>query len=131
MIGIDTNVLVRYIAQDDPGQSAIATKFVEKECTVENPGFIGLVTLVELVWVSETCYGASKANVLALLQQLLSTRQLIVQESETVWRAVKLFEAGRADFADCLVERIAAANGCSLTVTFDKKAAKANMKLLS
>lgn len=130
MIGIDTNVLVRYIAQDDPKQSALATKFIEKQCTEKSPGFIGIITLVELVWVSETCYGASKQDILVLLRQLLSTRQLIIQDSETVWKAYHLFQAGNADFADFLVDRIASANGCSVTVTFDKKAAKAGMKLL-
>lgn len=130
MIGIDTNVLVRYIAQDDTKQSALATQFVEKQCSDENPGFISLITLVELVWVSETCYQATKKDIVSLLRQLLSTKQVMIQESEIVWRALNLFEHGTADFADVLVERIAAANGCSITVTFDRKAAKANMRLL-
>jgi predicted nucleic-acid-binding protein len=131
MTGLDTNVLVRYIAQDDAKQSARATRFIESECTTEVPGFISLVTLVEIVWVSESCYGAGKTEVLTLLRHLLSTKQLVVQDCETVWKALNLFEKGNAEFADYLVERIADANGCESTVTFDRKAAQAGMKLLS
>lgn len=130
MIGLDTNVLVRYIAQDDVIQSALAVKFIEKQCSPSQPGFIGLVTLVELIWVSESCYGATKKNIADLVRRLLSARQLLVQDTETVWKALRLFEAGHADFADCLVERMANAAGCKSTVTFDKMAAKAGMTLL-
>jgi predicted nucleic-acid-binding protein len=61
---------------------------------------------------------------------ILETRQLIVQEAETVWLALRLFEQGNADFADCLVERTGAAAGCKRTVTFDKAAATIGMTLL-
>ncbi len=130
MIGLDTNVLVRYIAQDDKLQSARAEKLIERECSVDNPGFISLVTLADLVWVSESCYGASKPEVVALLRRILGTKQLVVQQAETVWKALRLFEVGKADFADYLVERIANAEGCASTVTFDRAAAKAGMVLL-
>jgi predicted nucleic-acid-binding protein len=130
VIGLDTNVLVRYIAQDDVIQSALAVKLIEKQCSPSRPGFIGLVTLVELIWVSESCYGATKKNIVDIVRRLLSARQLLVQDTETVWKALRLFEAGQADFADCLVERMANAAGCKSTVTLDKMAAKAGMTLL-
>ncbi len=130
MIGLDTNVLVRYIAQDDSTQSPRAVKFIEKECSTQCPGFIGLVTIAELVWVSESCYGASKEDVAKLLRLILSTKQLVVQDAETVWKALRLFEGGQADFSDYLVESIAQSAGCETTVTFDKTAAKAGMTLL-
>lgn len=130
MIGLDTNVLVRYIAQDDPTQSPRAERFIERECTANHPGFVSLVTLIEMVWVSETCYGTTRDEVAALLRRLLGTRQLLVQEAEIVWKALRNFEATKADFADCLVERLANAAGCAETVTFDKAAAKAGMRLL-
>lgn len=131
MIGIDTNVLVRYIAQDDPSQSKRASRLIEDECSVVIPGFISLVVLVELVWVSESCYGAARGEVAEMLRRILSTRQLVVQDTETAWKALRLFESSKADFADCLVERVAAAAGCSAVVTFDKGAAKAGMTLLA
>jgi predicted nucleic-acid-binding protein len=130
MIGLDTNVLVRYIVQDDQRQSALATRFIEKECSAADPGFISLVTLVELVWVSESCYQASKKEVVSLLRRLLSTKQLFIQENETVWKALLRFETGPADFSDYLVGSLAGAHGCKFTVTFDKLAAGAGMQLL-
>jgi predicted nucleic-acid-binding protein len=130
MIGIDTNVLVRYLAQDEPAQSRRATALIERECSESEPGFVGLVVLAELVWVAETCYSASRAEQGQIVRRILETRQLIVQEAETVWQALRAFEQGKADFADCLVERTAAAVGCARTVTFDKAAATIGMTLL-
>lgn len=131
MIGIDTNVLVRYIAQDDANQSARATRLLEQECSPSTPGFIGVVVLLELVWVSESCYGASRAEIAGLVRRILSIRQLVVQDAETAWQALRLFETSKADFADCLVERMAAAAGCTTVMTFDKAAANAGMTLLA
>jgi predicted nucleic-acid-binding protein len=130
MIGIDTNVLVRYIAQDDATQSRRATSFIEKECNEAAPGFVGLVVLVEVVWVSESCYGATREEVADIVRRILSIRQLVVQDAETAWKALRLFESSKADFADCLVARSAIAAGCKSVVTFDKQASKAEMTLL-
>jgi predicted nucleic-acid-binding protein len=131
LIGIDTNVLVRYIAQDDPAQSRRATALIERECSEANPGFVGLVVLAEIVWVAASCYSASHDAQCGIVRRILETRQLIVQEAETVWQALRLFERGKADFADCLVERTAAAAGCDRAVTFDKVAGTIGMTLLT
>lgn len=130
MIGIDTNILVRYIAQDDASQSARATRFIENECSAAAPGFVGLIVLVEVVWVSESCYGATRAEVAEIVRRLLSIKQLVVQDAEIAWKALRRFESGKADFADCLIERSANAAGCSRVMTFDKQAAKGGMTLL-
>ena len=130
MIGIDTNVLVRYIAQDDATQSRRATSFIEKECSETAPGFVGLVVLVEVVWVSESRYGATREEVAGIVRRILSIRQLAVQDAETAWKAVRLFESSKADLADCLVACSAIAAGCKSVVTFDKQASKAGMTLL-
>jgi predicted nucleic-acid-binding protein len=130
MIGIDTNVLVRYIAQDDATQSRRATSFIEKECNEAAPGFVGLVVLVEVVWVSESSYGAAREDVADIVRRILSIKQLVVQDAETAWKALRLFESSKTDFADCLVERSAVAAGCKSVVTFDKQAAKVGMTLL-
>jgi predicted nucleic-acid-binding protein len=130
MIGIDTNVLVRYIAQDDATQSRRATSFIEKECHEAAPGFVGLVVLVEVVWVSESRYGATREEVAGIVRRILSIKQLVVQDAETAWKALRLFESSKADFADCLVARSAFAAGCKSVVTFDKQASKAGMTLL-
>lgn len=131
MIGIDTNVLVSYLAQDDPIQSARATRLLEQECSAATPGFVGLVILVELVWVSQSCYAATRAEIADIVRRILSIRQLVVQEAETCWKALRLFESSKADFADCLAERMATAAGCTAMMTFDKAAAKSGMTLLA
>ena len=105
MIGLDTNVLVRYIAQDDPKQTAMAVQLIENECSEARPGFVTAVALAELVWVLEECYRSAKAEIIAVLQRILRTRQLVVEEAEIVWKAMRLFEASRSDFADCLIDR--------------------------
>ncbi len=122
MIGLDTNVHVRYLAQDDRTQAALATSTIEHQCTVETPGFVGLVVLVEVMWVSESRYGASRADVAEIVKRLLSIRQLTVQHAEVVWQALRHFESSRADFADCLILRSAEAAGCDRTVSFGKRA---------
>ncbi|MFN6170080.1 MAG: VapC toxin family PIN domain ribonuclease, partial [Burkholderiales bacterium] len=78
MTGIHTNVLVRYLTQDDPVQSPIATRFIEKNCTAESPGFIPVLVLVELVWVLQSHYGASRDEIIKVVTTLLQTRQLAV-----------------------------------------------------
>ena len=129
MIGIDTNVLVRYIAQDDATQSRRATAFIEKKCNEAAPGFVGLVVLVEVVWVSESNYGATREEVANIVRRILSIKQLVVHDAETAWKALRLFESSKADFADCLVAHSAIAAGCKSVVTFDKQASKAGMTL--
>jgi predicted nucleic-acid-binding protein len=99
-------------------------------CDSATPGFIGLVVLVELVWVCERCYGAARVEVVEILRRISSIRQLMVQEAEIVWKALRTFEAGKADFSDCLIERMGHAAGCSAMMTFDKAAAAAGMALL-
>lgn len=130
MIGLDTNVLVRYIAQDDARQSRLATHLIEETCNAATPGFVSLVVVVELVWVSESCYAATRADIADIIRRILGIRKLVVQEAEIIWKTLRRYEASRADFADCLVEQLALAAGCTDVMTFDKAAAKAGMRLL-
>ncbi|NIM40084.1 MAG: PIN domain-containing protein [Hydrogenophaga sp.] len=130
MIGLDTNVIVRYIMQDDPKQAARATSLIEG-LSAEAPGFIALVSVVELVWVLSSCYELSRAQVSQALEVILRSKQLVVDRAEHVVRALRAYSSGSADFADCLIERIAASAGCTQTMTFDTAAAKtAGMTLL-
>ncbi len=124
MIGLDTNVLVRYIAQDDAKQSARATTLINS-LSSENPGFITLVALVELVWVMKSCYNATKEEIVAILETLMRTQELVVENAETAIRALTVFSGSKADFSDCLIERSAQKAGCEYTVTFDGNAVKA------
>ncbi len=123
MIGLDTNVLVRYIMQDDAKQSLKATKLFES-LDSNNPGYITLVSVVELYWVLTSCYGLTGPQVAQALDAILRSKQLLVERADQVLRALRVFAAGKADLADCLIERTAASAGCTQTVTFDVGATK-------
>ena len=123
MIGLDTNILVRYVAQDDPKQSPKATRLIES-LTADAPGYVSVVSVVELVWVLIGCYASTKGEVCEVLETLLRTKEIVVAHADTVWKALRLFKEGKADFADCLIERSANEAGCSHTTTFDRYAAK-------
>ena len=123
MIGLDTNVLVRYIMQDDARQSALATRLVESR-SVESPGFVPLVSVVELAWVLSSAYALDRGQVVQAFESLLRTKEIAVERAEIVWKALRVFRTANADFADCLIERSAAVAGCDRTMTFDRGAAK-------
>jgi len=123
MTGLDTNVLVRYVMQDDPRQSAQATRLVES-LTAEAPGFVSTVSVIEFVWVLSSCFALQREQLASALEALLRTKEIIVERADTVWKAVRVFRDGAADFADCLIERSSAAAGCDRTMTFDRTAAK-------
>lgn len=131
MIGLDTNVLVRYIAQDDTKQSPRATALIES-LSPDAPGYVSTVSVVELVWVMQSCYSMSRESIAAALSQVLRTKEIAVQNADVVWRAVRVFDSSAADFADCLIERSAADAGCTDVYTFDRAAAKSGgMKLIA
>ncbi|MCW5322988.1 PIN domain-containing protein [Verminephrobacter aporrectodeae subsp. tuberculatae] len=123
MIGLDTNVLVRYIMQDDPGQSAQASRLIES-LDADNPGFISLVTVVELYWVLTSSYELAGKQAVQALESIVRTKQFFVERADLVLRALRACGAGKADFPDCLIERSAASAGCARTMTFDVRAAK-------
>ncbi|HEX3103361.1 MAG TPA: type II toxin-antitoxin system VapC family toxin [Terriglobales bacterium] len=130
MIGLDTNVLVRYLVQDDAEQSAAAESLL-KTFTAEAPGFISAVSIIELVWVLQSCYEAGRHDIRAVMEDLLRTRELVVERAELIWQSLRIFTQGKADFADCVIERCGHAAGCDYTITFDRDAAtSAGMKLL-
>lgn len=124
MIGLDTNVLVRYVVQDDPAQSAIATKLIETRLSQDSPGFVTAVTLCELVWVLTDCYAADRAKIGTVIEALLATRQIRVERADLAWRALRSWGATAADFSDALIGEIVADYDGEKTVTFDRKAAK-------
>ena len=130
MIGLDTNVLVRYIMQDDQKNSPKATKLIES-LDGDNPGYITMVSVVELYWVLTSCYELTGEQVTQALEAILRTKQLLVERADQVMRALRVFVEGKADFADCLIERSASGAGCTQTMTFDVCAFKhAGMTLI-
>jgi len=121
MKGVDTNVLIRYLVQDDPPQARRANSFLTEECSAEDPGLINRVVLCELVWVLESAYGYPRDNVSLVLERILRTAQLKVEDHEDAWSALREYRAG-GDFADALIAAVNKRLGCQYTVTFDRKA---------
>ena len=131
MIGLDTNVLVRYIMQDDAKQASQATRLVES-LSAEAPGFLPLVAVVELAWVLSSAYDLDQAQLVEAFEGVLRTKELVIERAEVVWKALRAFQSVNADFADCLIAHSAASAGCEKTVTFDRGAAKsAGMTLMA
>lgn len=124
MIGLDTNVLVRYLAQDDPVQSARATRLIEEELTERNPGFVSVVTMVETVWVLGRAYGLSDRQVAATIERVLQTDVLVVENEQEVFAAIIALRRGTPSFADALIAALGKRAGCAYTVTFDQRASR-------
>lgn len=123
MIGLDTNVLVRYIMQDDAKQSARANRLIDG-LTPTDPGYITVVSVIELVWVLSSSYELNRGQVARALDALIHSKQIVVAQAEHIVRALRVYQSGSADFADCLIERMSASAGCTHTYTFDKAASK-------
>jgi len=123
VIGLDTNVLLRFYLKDDPVQSPRARRIVSS-LSAADPGWVGLVAILELAWVLKSKNGAQRHEIADLLEVLLTADRIVVQESGVVANAVQRFRLTRADFADCLIAESARATGCRKTVTFDEIAAR-------
>ncbi len=126
MIGLDTNVLVRYFVNDEPqGQSRTAAHVIEEQCTANAPGWINRIVLCELVWVLETAYDYPRETIAQLLTQLLAVSVLSIENPDAVRQSVNAYQTGD-DFADTLIGLTNGAAGCRTTVTFDKRAARSS-----
>lgn len=130
MIGVDTNVLVRFLVDDDPSQNRSARLFMNAR-TFEDPVFISAVTLAESVWVLERRLKFSQADVAAMLRALLASEAAVVEHGDEL--ALILESELRTDLADFLIAWSGKGVGCTHTATFDRKAAKVvpSMELLS
>ncbi|HEY8009681.1 MAG TPA: type II toxin-antitoxin system VapC family toxin [Rudaea sp.] len=131
MIGIDTNILVRYIVQDEPAQARAATHFVERVLSKATPGFVNRVVLCELVWVLESGYGYTREQIAATLQRLFEIDRIRLESPDLNWRALDAYRHG-IDFSDALIALINVSMDCEHTVSFDRRAARfEKIKLLA
>ena len=121
MTGLDTNVLVRYFTQDDPIQSKKATEIIERRLTEDEPGFVSLVTMVETVWVLGRVYDLSSQEIASVVEGMLQSDTLVIQNEPEVFTATAALRAGRGSFADALAGALGTWAGCASTLTFDKK----------
>jgi predicted nucleic-acid-binding protein len=120
MIGLDTNVLVRYLVLDNAAQARAAAAIIEGAASRGEGLFLAAITLCELVWVLESAYEKPRADVAAALEQMLRTGDFTIEHADHVRSALALYRTTAADFADALVGRINEAAGCEHTVTFDR-----------
>lgn len=124
MIGLDTNVLVRYLTQDDAVQSPRAVDVIERRLSELNPGFISIVAMVETVWVLERAYGHTASELAAVIERLLQAPELVIECEVEVFAALTVLQEGRGSFADALIAALGQKAGCPVTLTFDHKAAR-------
>lgn len=123
VIGLDTNVLVRYLVQDDPAQSEIANSIMENEISPENRGFVSCVVLCEVVWVLKWAYKQPKARLLEVVRLMFETNSIEIERRAEVWRAYRAFTQGDADFSDYLIAEVAHSHGVDKVYTFDTSCA--------
>ncbi|RGP35281.1 PIN domain-containing protein [Pseudotabrizicola alkalilacus] len=121
-IGLDTNVLVRFLVQDDAGQAKAAQDLIATLSEAE-PGFVCREVLVELVWVLERAYALSRADIALALDGLLEARELVIETADRAAIAVDRYRKGGPGFADQMIALAGQGAGCQTTVTFDRKAA--------
>lgn len=130
MIGLDTNVLVRYLTQDDKVQSEVANHIFETQLTSTNPGYVTLITLIELTWVLKTAYIQPKEQVANVISGLLESKQLQIEKADVAYLALKRYLQANADYSDAVITILSKQAGCDTVLTFDNKAKSVGMTLI-
>jgi len=119
MKGLDTNVLVRYLTQDDPKQAAVATKVIEGAAAKGDKLILHPLVFCELIWVLETAYDFPKADILKVLERILRTAEFEVSEKDLLWLALADYRSGKGDFSDYYLGRANERAGAKVTLSFD------------
>lgn len=124
MLGLDTNVLVRFLVQDDPAQFERAHKLIGRESRSGDAVLISLLVLLETEWVLRSRYGLSKSEIVAAFSGLLDSAELRFEDEPSIEEALFTWKDWPAEFTDCLIGARHRALGCRATASFDAKAAK-------
>lgn len=124
MIGLDTNVLIRYLLQDDEKQSYLAVKTIEAAIHRGDCLYVCLIVLCEVVWVLDYHYELKKEDIVRFLDMLLHSGSIEIENREEVLGAFQEYQKASANFADCLIGKTHQSRGCTTTYSFDKKALK-------
>jgi predicted nucleic-acid-binding protein len=124
MIGVDTNVLVRYLIRDDQPQYEKARRLIDREVAKGEPVLVSLLVLLETEWVLRSRYQSAKADIVTAFSALLDTTDVALEDEPSVENAVYSWKDSAADFADCLIEARNRRLGCRATATFDGRALK-------
>jgi predicted nucleic-acid-binding protein len=127
MIGLDTNVVVRILTQDDPDQLRRAAEAIGAQCSTDDPGWIDCIVLVEVIWVLSSAYHYSRGEIVVAIEKLLQVRELEIQYVDEAWEALHLYRDHPADFSDYYLAAINRGKGCRATLTFDGKAGRSEL----
>jgi predicted nucleic-acid-binding protein len=121
MIGLDTNVLIRYLTLDDPVQSAKAAEVIDR-LTPKNPGFVSIVATVETVWILDRAYSLTAQEISTAVERLLPVEVLSIENEQQVFTAMVALKQGRGSFSDALIGELGVRAGCARILTFDRNA---------
>jgi len=124
MIGLDTNVLARFLVADDAAQAARARTYIERAIAEGETLYINRIVLAETAWILTKCYRQSRPTLADTIERILLAAEFEVEEKQLAWEALHEFRRGTADFADTLIGAVNRSAGCSTTATFDKEAGK-------
>ena len=123
MIAIDTNILLRYLVEDEPEQAALAINLIENRLTADNPAFVALTVIVEIAWVLNRRYRIAPTEIGEIIKRLISAPQFVVERFALIERAIG---SGHTDLADAIIHETGRKAGASKTLTFDHAFARFN-----
>ena len=124
MLGIDTNVLVRYLVRDDELQFEKARRLIKREIAAGRQVLVSQLVMLETEWVLRSRYSLSKTEIVSVFSGLLDAMDIKIEDEATVEEAIYVWKESGADFADCLIGARNRQLGCKATATFDARAAK-------
>jgi len=123
MIGLDTNILLRYLTKDDTAQTGLVYELIDDGIIKGEIFYINTIVVCEIIWVLSRIYKFSKSQIVTVLEALLDTDGLIIHEEDSVAESVEIYRNSKMDFSDILIAVTNRNAGVSYTATFDKKAA--------
>lgn len=124
MIGLDTNILIRFLTHDDPRLTPVAIDIVENRLTEDEPGFISLVVLAETSWVLRRIYGYRVQQIGGALRVLAQLPMIRMESEQEAFAAIDAAEKNGVDLADVLIAGLGRKAGCAVTLTFDSDASR-------
>lgn len=132
MIGLDTNVMIRHLLGDEPGQTKLVDKLLDQKCSADEPAFVNRIVLCETVWTLDRTYGYSRHDIARIVEGMLLARAFEVEDRERVFAALAVYRTRNVGFSDALICAMNRAHGCDFTATFNRKAGKVEgFRLLS
>jgi predicted nucleic-acid-binding protein len=130
VIGLDTNILLRYFVKDDPIQTPMAVQTMYS-LSPQEPGWISLLVLAELTWTLRRVFKLNRTAIAEVIAKLLNSQDMVLEQEEIVRQGLHLYSTTKADFADCVIALSARSMGCTTVVTLDEVAARdLGMKLI-